>query len=245
MTETLLSIFPRPNDLLALEPEDLAGVLLEVVPGVMQNGMFNTQSLQAQLFRQIGDTYPHGVRRPVELAIAEAISWLISQGLLIIDPGQPAQWFVLTRRAAKIRTKADLDAYRKGRMLPVELLPATLAEKVWPQFLRGDHAVAIFQAFKEVEVAVRKAANAKGAGYPDDLVGKKLMQDAFHPENGPLTNGSLVRSEREAEMFLFVGAIGHGKNPSSHRDIDPAPQEAARLIVFASHLLGIVEQRLV
>jgi hypothetical protein len=89
-------------------------------------------------------------------------------------------------------------------MLPVELLQPALTERVWPQFLRGDHDVAIFQAFKEVEVAIRKAANVKGAGYPDDLVGTTLMRRAFHPESGPLTDMSLV---------------------------------------FASHLLSIVEQR--
>ena len=128
-------------------------------------------------------------------------------------------------------------------MLPVELLQPVLAEKVWPQFLRGDHDVAIFQAFKEIEVAVRTAANGKGAGYPDDRVGTTLMRKAFHPDSGPLTDVSLVMSEREAEMHLFSGAIGHGKNPPSHRDVEPAPQEAARLIVFASHLLSIVDRR--
>jgi Protein of unknown function (Hypoth_ymh) len=97
-----------------------------------------------------------------------------------------------------------LEVCRKGRMLPVELLQPALTERVWPQFLRGDHDVAIFQAFKEVEVAIRKAANVKGAGYPDDLVGTTLMRRAFHPESGPLTDMSLV---------------------------------------FASHLLSIVEQR--
>ena len=57
-----------------------------------------------------------------------------------------------------------------------------------------------------------------------------------------LTDVTLVMSEREAEIHLFSGAIGHGKNPSSHRDVQPAPQEAARLIVFASHLLGFVRK---
>jgi hypothetical protein len=44
-------------------------------------------------------------------------------------------------------------------------------------------------------------------------------------------------------MHLFSAAIGHGKNPPSHRDVQPAPEEATRLIVFASHLLSIIEKR--
>jgi hypothetical protein len=100
-----------------------------------------------------------------------------------------------------------------------------------------------FKPFKEVEVAVRKAANAKGASYADDLVGITLMRKAFHPDVGPLRNTALVAAEREAEMHLFAGAIGHAKNPASHRDVVLSPEEAARLVVFASHLLDIVEQR--
>jgi uncharacterized protein (TIGR02391 family) len=142
-----------------------------------------------------------------------------------------------------MRSREEVEKFRKGRMLPVELLQPALAEKVWPQFLRGDHDVAVFQAFKEVEVAVRKTANAKGAGYPDDLVGVSLMRKAFHPNDGPLRDENLVSGEREAEAHLFGGAIGHAKNPGSHRDVTLAPQEAARLVVFASHLLSIVERR--
>jgi hypothetical protein len=82
---------------LALEPEDLAGVLLEVAPAVMQNGRLNVADFLAQLFRPVGETYPLGAHRSIELAVAEAVSWLVSQGLLVQDPGQPAQWFVLTR----------------------------------------------------------------------------------------------------------------------------------------------------
>jgi uncharacterized protein (TIGR02391 family) len=143
-----------------------------------------------------------------------------------------------------MRGRADVEAYRKGRILPVGLLQPALAEKVWPQFLRGDHDVAVFQAFKEVEVAVRKAANAKGGAYANDVVGTTLMRLAFNPNSGELRDNNLVASEREAEGNLFSGAIGHAKNPGSHRDVMLSPEEAARLIVFASHLLGIVEQRL-
>lgn len=137
----------------------------------------------------------------------------------------------------------DVEAFRKGRILPSDLLPTLFAEKVVPLFRRGDHDVAVFQAFKEVEVAVRTAAIAKGAGYPDSEVGTTLMRKAFHPETGPLADKALVAAEREAEMHLFAAAIGHAKNPTSHRDVAISAVEAARLIVFASYLLEIVERR--
>jgi hypothetical protein len=44
-------------------------------------------------------------------------------------------------------------------------------------------------------------------------------------------------------MHLFSGAIGHAKNPASHRDVAITAQEAARLIVFASYLFDIAEGR--
>lgn len=69
------------------------------------------------------------------------------------------------------------------------------------------------------------------------------MRKAFHPDNGPLADKVLVPAEREAEMHLFAAAIGHAKNPTSHRDVAITAPEAARLIVFASHLFEIVERR--
>jgi hypothetical protein len=118
-----------------------------------------------------------------------------------------------------LKTRTDVEAFRKGRILPTDLLPTLFAEKVVPLFRRGDHDVAVFQAFKEVEVAVRHAANTKGAGYADSEVGTTLMRKAFHPETGPLADKTLVVAEREAEMHLFAAAIGHAKNPTSHRDV--------------------------
>jgi hypothetical protein len=242
-TPSLLSLFPTPQDLLALTPEDLGGAIIEVVPPLIQNGMFNIHSLLTPLYQRHDPFYPQETRRPVMLAVAEALSWLTTHGLVIIDPEQPALQYRLARRAADIRTRADVEAFRKGRILPDDLVPALFAQKVVPLFRRGDYDVAVFQAFKEVEVAVRKTANAKNASYPDSDVGTTLMRNAFHPQTGPLTDMTVVPAEREAVMHLFSGAIGHAKNPPSHRDVAITAQEAARLIIFASHLLDIVEQR--
>jgi hypothetical protein len=243
-TASLLSLFPKPEDMLALTPEDFGGVIIELMPPLLQNGLFNPAALIAQAYQLVGPSYPPGSRRAVELAVAEGISWLITQGLLVPDPGQPSPGFyVPTRRAQALKTRTDVDAFRKGRILPSELLPTLFAEKVVPLFRRGDHDVAVFQAFKEVEVAVRNTANAKGAGYADSEVGTTLMRKALHPDTGPLADRMRVPAEREAEMHLFAAAIGHAKNPTSHRDVAMTAPEAARLIVFASHLFDIVERR--
>jgi uncharacterized protein (TIGR02391 family) len=240
---TLLSIFPKPEDLLAVAPEDLAGVIVEVMPPLMQNGLFNPGYLVAQVFQPVGPTYP-GTQRPVLRAITEAVSWLITQGILAADLEQPAPGFYfVTRLGQTLRTRADVEAFRKGRILTEELVPAVFAAKVVPLFRRGDYEVAVFQAFKEVEVSVRKAANSKGAGYADSEVGVTLMRKAFHPDTGPLTDKSVIPAEREAEMHLFAGAMGHAKNPTSHRDVVIAARESARLIIFAGYLLDLVERR--
>src|SRR6516165_4871824 len=89
---TLLTILPDPRDLLALEPEDLGSIILEIVPGIIQNGMFNHGGLMAQLFHGVGrPTYPRDYEQPVANALAEALSRLASFALLIQDPHQPGR----------------------------------------------------------------------------------------------------------------------------------------------------------
>jgi uncharacterized protein (TIGR02391 family) len=99
-------------------------------------------------------------------------------------------------------------------------------------FLRGDYDVAVFQAFKEVEVTVRNAT-----GHSDDQLGVNLMRAAFKPTNGPLTDMTRSGGERQAMMDLYAGAIGHAKNPPSHREVQFDRVAAAQLIIMASYLL--------
>ena len=87
--------------------------------------------------------------------------------------------------------------------------------------MQGDYDAAVFQAFKQVEVAVRNAGN-----YDETDIGVPLMRKAFHADTGNLTDPNQQPAEKEAITHLFAGAIGSYKNPSSHREVDVTAEEA-------------------
>ncbi len=236
MAPTLLEIFPEPDDLLAVEPEELAGVLMEVIPGVSQHAGFLHTNLFEQLRPLQGPRYPNGPKlEQVSRAIMEAMAWLESQGLIARNHDQQYGWYFVTRRGSALKARSDVGAYRQGRDLPVDLLRPELADKVHHLFLRGDYDVAVFQAFKMVEVEVRRAAKCDAGDF-----GEHLMRKAFNKDNGPLRLVDSPDGERNAMANLFVGAMGYAKNPASHRDVAHSRQSAARLILFADELLEII-----
>lgn len=121
-------------------------------------------------------------------------------------------------------------------LLPKRLLHHVVSQKVLPIFMQGAYGPAVFEAFKQVEVAVREAG-----GYRKNDYGTDLMRKAFNVEEGNLTDQNQPKAERQARSDMFAGAIGSYKNPGSHQDVEMTAEEAAELIIFASHLLRIVD----
>jgi uncharacterized protein (TIGR02391 family) len=240
----LPEIIPDADFLTSMQPEELAGPLLISSRDHIQNGLVNLGNLTGTLFSDGPSRlhYPRSSQRLVMLAIAEAWAWLEVQGLLIPEPGiNGANGFrVFSRRAATFTSPQDVARFAVVRKLDKAILHPSIADKVWSAFMRGEYDVAVFQAMKGVEVHVRDAG-----GFTAGDLGVDLMRKAFHEENGPLTDKSAEKSERQARSALFAGAIGSYKNPHSHREVDlNEPNEALEIVLLANHLLRIVDGRL-
>jgi uncharacterized protein (TIGR02391 family) len=234
--ERLSDLIPDPDALLGLEPEELAGYLIEFLNGLPSDRQLNRYNLTLP---SNFEGYPQHLRDAIAQAVMEAWVWLEREGLIAPKPGSQGEWVFVTRRGRVLKNHVDLAALRSANLLPRKMLHPVLVTKVWATFLRGDYDTAIFQAFKEVEVAVR----TKG-GFAATDFGIELMRKAFHTQNGPLTDTQRPLAEREALAHLFVGAIGSYKNPTSHRHlIINDPGEAVEITILASHLLRIVDLR--
>ena len=109
---------------------------------------------------------------------------------------------------------ADLEAYRRGNLLPRQQLHPGIAEKARATSVRGSYDTAVFESFREVEIGVRRAG-----GLSDSDLGTVLVRKAFDVNSGPLTDLSCLPAERQAMSDLFAGAIGLYKNPTRHRTL--------------------------
>lgn len=228
---------PDAPALLALEPEELAGYLMEYLNSLSdreKDQIHHHNYSQPDNFQG----YPSEFQNDIARAFMEAWIWLEREGMLALKPGESGGWVFITRRGKALRGHMDVEAFRQRDLLPKKMIHPAIVQKVWSAFIRGEYDTAIFQAFREVEVAVRDAGN-----FSQDDIGVKLMRKAFDKNDGVLTDKTLPDGERESMAHLFSGAVGLYKNSTSHRNVAIDSVMAVEIIMLASLLLKIVDTR--
>lgn len=233
---TLFDLLPDADAVLALEPEELAGVTLELLIDEQRGEPSKAHPVNFTCNETIG-RYPTEKLNELSFAMAEAWNWLVREGLLANKPGNSYGWYFVTRRGQQLKNRGGVAEYRKSFMLPRSILHPKILEACWSPYFRGEYDTAVFKAFRELEIEIREAGQ-----YPAEMVGTDLARRAFHG-NGALSDKTAPAAERDALSSMMAGAIGSYKNPHSHRKVTVDAEEAAEILVLASHLLKIVNKR--
>ena len=243
----LFEMLPDAEQLLSLEPEELAGPLLVSLQNtkqILRDSVISHDDMKHAIDRNSRVNYPYECHEDVLFALMEAWQCLLSEGFVApiptnlphSYPSYSVTTYFVTRRGQKIKTLEGYEDYRKADLLRKHQLHRIIADKVWRIFAHGDYDAAVSVAFKHVEIAVRKAGS-----YKRNDRGTDLMRRAFHVDKGHLTDIKQETAVKQAMSDLFAGAIGLYKNPSSHHEVEFAPEAAAEIIIIASHLLRIVD----
>lgn len=151
------------------------------------------------------------------------------------DEGEEA--FYPTKKGFRFLEREFRRVVREYVLMPETYVHPLIVKTSFRLLNSGEFDSAVLKAFKTIEAAIRKHIKASA-----DDIGVNLIRRAFHPENGPLTDMSLPKAEREALCHYLAGAFGYYKNPCSHRDVDMDYLSAFERIVVASDLLKIVER---
>jgi hypothetical protein len=114
--------------------------------------------------------------------------------------------YFITRKGQTVVNDEDFSAYLKASIFPNDL-DLVLMRAVKPLFLRGDYDTAVFRAFKEIEVRVRKKS-----GLAKEY-GRGLMLRAFGPPGFLITGDGANNDDQNAMRDLFSGAMSFCKNP--------------------------------
>lgn len=242
MAPSLRQWLPTSDELLELEFEELAPYVLQDLNRLGQRA---SQYLHAGNYASaIINSYRDDPRTAGsgEALIAQHVSvaWRILENMTLIAAklDQQSGWYEITSRGKAISEIEEYHAVIRQLKFPSDHIHPILVAETRHSFVRGRFYSAVFDAARVVEDEVRKAC-----GLDSSSRGQRLMADAFHIENGPLTDSSESKSEREGLRSLATGFMARFRNATGHSRPDLEPDEAIDAIHSASYLLRIVESR--
>jgi uncharacterized protein (TIGR02391 family) len=228
---------PELDQLRDYSPEEVAQLLLRIFKS------YSNAFIPGDAVGNLSDR-GYGRNAEAERVFMEGVAFLERYGLLVEELRRysgTGRGRVLSRQREQLASSAsDLTDFISRIRDPRTLLHPGIQANALPLFDRGPKhfETAVFEAFKSVEIAVRDAA-----GLPNELVGTKLMNQAFGL-GGKLRDPKGDPGEEDGIRSLFSGAVASYKNPASHRNVLWEDGKAVlRALIFASELLGIVDSR--
>ena len=179
----------------------------------------------------------------LRIAYAEGWGWLVREGLIVPDQraGQlfgPSFFVVPSRRARDLDSMEAFEQLARGALLPHHLLDERVRIAAEADLFAGQNDTAALKALRQVEIAVRRAS-----GLPVSCYGVTLMRKAFHAESGALRDPEAEDAEREALPQLFAVPFALYSNPTRHHEVGLSAEKTVEILVIASHLLRVVEER--
>src|SRR3972149_1313014 len=138
----LTEIFPDPDLLLMLAPEDLAPVVLGLAKDALQNGIVHPQAIFQQVHGPNNDHskgYAQNKKQVAETALNHAWNWLQRNGLVIPQAGINGNngWHELTPQGTNIAADGNFESFKQAAAFPKALLHPAIADRGWLCLARG------------------------------------------------------------------------------------------------------------
>jgi hypothetical protein len=167
MARRVLQIVSSPEQILVLTPNELARALLEDMQAREQDptgGMAKRDSLGALIspanFNSIRQN-PRELQNQLEKTGRNAYALLERSGFIEADQGVNGMngYLLLTPKGRATTELVDFERVRIRSLLKQEMLHSALRGKVYADFAADEFDSAVLEAFKTVEIEVRKAAS--------------------------------------------------------------------------------------
>jgi hypothetical protein len=246
VANVILTLFPTAERLIeATDIEIERAVLLRVAEcsADPMRRMAARDSVTIELFERGGYDYDVRKRTEVEKSVARAWKRLEDVGLIEEPDFENGKngFRLPSGTGYAVAASFDFAAAMTRGTFNRKMFHPLFPDAAWHAFRAGDHDTAVFEAFKAVEVAVRKKGLGMN-GIVETDYGVDLMKKAFDPNAGPLSDKKATRPRRTRRCELFTGALGDLRNPKAHHDpVVADPLVAVEEMMVASALLRILD----
>ncbi len=243
MPSKLHQVIDDPDALIELDFEELAPFVLDDL-NQMSPGNDQTNFHIRNYCNAVSSAYRGSPRtaHPSEKLIAQhlSVAWKVLDRMSLIaqDISKDFGWYLVTHIGKQIGSAEEFRSMVLRLNFPSDHLHPTLVAEARHSFVRGGFYNAVFDCARIVEDEVRRAC-----GFDQGLIGQALMAKAFDPKDGPLSDASEQKAEREGLRNLATGFMLRFRNATGHARPELSPDEAIDAIHSASYLLRIVHSR--